>query len=152
MDLTRERLRFSLITLLIVGVLVVQTISGFRRTYKWWPFLSYPMYADAHFEGERIEVSHRIYAVTPDGVRHYLDPDTDLKIGFWRYEKFARQIGVNHLERNAATLSAIRSMYPTLTEIQIEDYPMIITKNGPAPAPRQVINTIKRSAIDEWAK
>ena len=153
MELTRQqKIRFGLISVLIIGVLVVQTVSSFRRTYKWWPFLSYPMYATAHFEGERIKVNHRVYAVTPDGARHYLDPDRDLKIGFWRYDKMARQLGVNHLEANAANLAAIKSLYPDLTEIQVEDFPMIITRNGPAPAPRMVINTVPRTAIDEWAK
>lgn len=82
----------------------------------------------------------------------YLDPDSDLKIGFWRYEKFARQIIANLLAKNAASLAAIRSLYPTLTAIQIEDFPMVITKDGPVDAPRQLLNTINRASIDEVAK
>jgi hypothetical protein len=153
MELTRQqRIRFGLISALILGVLVAQTVSGFRRTYKWWPFLSYPMYADAHYENERIIVHYSLYAVTSDGTRHYLDPDTDMKIGFWRYLKLSRQLGDNVLAPTIPSLVAIKALYPDLKEIQVEDYPMIITRDGPAPAPRKVLNTISRAKIDELTK
>jgi hypothetical protein len=50
------------------------------------------------------------------------------------------------------SLVAIKALYPDLKEIQVEDYPMIITRDGPAPAPRKVLNTISRAKIDELTK
>jgi hypothetical protein len=153
MEMTRQqRIRLGLISVLILGVLVAQTVSSFRRTYKWWPFLSYPMYADAHYENERILVHYSLYAVTSDGKRHYLDPDTDMKIGFWRYLKLSRQLADKVLEPAIPSLAAIKTLYPDLQEIQVEDFPMIITRDGPAKAPRKILNTIPRATIDELTK
>ena len=143
---------YPLVSIFIFAVLAAQIVSGFRRTYQWWPFLSYPMYASSHFDQERIDVSYIIYAVTPDGTRHYLDPDMDLGIGFWRYGRLARQLGVNHLKSNAHSLEEIGSRYPNLLRVEVEDYPMMITRDGPKAAPRLVTNIIPRDAIDEAVK
>lgn len=153
MELTRQqRIRFGLLSVLIIGVLFAQTVSGFRKTYKWWPFLAYPMYAEAHFEGERIKVNHRIYAVTSDGVRHYLDPEAQLKLGFWRYDGLARWLVAGRLRDTAGMLAIIKSLYPTIQKIEVEDFPMIITRNGPAPAPRKIVAVVSRASIDELTK
>lgn len=146
-----ERVRFSAISLIIIGVLAAQTFSGFRKTQRWWPFLAYPMYAEAHFEGERIAVNHRIYAVTSDGVRHYLHPENDLKLYFWRHEGLARGAVQDDFEHNPLP-GLVKDLYPTVERIEIEDYPMVITRDGPAPAPTKIVKTIPRATIDRWSK
>ena len=48
-----------------------------------WPFLTYPMYRIARYEGDQV-IDYRIYAVFSDSTYSYVSPD-DLKIGFWKY-------------------------------------------------------------------
>lgn len=152
MELTRQqKLRFGLISALILAVLVTQIYTGFRKGYKWWPFLAYPMYAEAHFENERIGVENYMYAVTPKG-RIYLHPDRDLHLGFWRYDGVARGLRDGKLKQNSGALALIRSVHPDIERLEIEDYPVIITRDGPKPAPKKIVATINRATIDEWAK
>lgn len=113
----------------------------------------YPMYATAHFDGERINIEHRIYAVTPNGDRQYIDPSKDLKIDFWRYERrFARPLRDRKLDRIRPILGMVVERYPTFTELQVEDYPLIITRQGPRKAQRQVIAAISRAEVEEALK
>ncbi|WP_203226105.1 hypothetical protein [Novosphingobium pentaromativorans] len=148
-----ELYRFRLLSLVIILVLGAQLIASFGHANRFFPFMWYPMYATAHFDGERINVEHRIYAVAPDGSRHYVDPARDLRIDFWRYERrFARPLRDNKLDRITPILRMVVERYPAFTELQVEDYPMIITKNGPQGASRQVIAVIPRSAVEEALK
>jgi hypothetical protein len=147
MDLSWDRKRVLLSTF-IVGVLGAQLVAAFGHTNNYFPFMWYPMYAPPHFEGERITVHHSIYAVQANGTRHHIRPE-HLGLEFWRYERLARQLLVNHVEPNAPALAVIRKRHPNLTELQINDYPMVITRNGPRPAPEMVVHRISRAAIEE---
>jgi hypothetical protein len=150
MRLQIEPYRFQLISLIIILVLGAQLVASFGHANRFFPFMWYPMYAQAHFEGERINVEHRIYAVTRDGRRHYVDPASDLKIDFWRYERrFARPLRDHKLENIRPILAMVIDRYPTFTELQVEDYPMIITKDGPMPVPRRTISVVRREDVDE---
>jgi hypothetical protein len=141
-----------LLTLVILGVLGAQLIASFRHTNKTFPFMWYPMYSPAHFEGERIPVRHSIYAAAANGKRYYIHPVKDLRVEFWRYERIAAQLLVNDVETSAAAISVIRKLHPDVIELQIEDYPMMITRDGPKPAPRKIVNRISLAPADGRAK
>jgi hypothetical protein len=135
----------------IIGVLLPQTVTSFGHTDRFFPFLWYPMYAKPHFAGERIEVGHRIYAVTPDGYRHLIDAESDLDIDFWRYERrLARPLVAGDLHEVRYLLKRIVARYPTLIGIEVDDYPMVITREGPVPAKVRTVATVRRSAMAEY--
>lgn len=145
-----EQYRFQLISFVIIAVLGAQLVASFGHANRFFPFMWYPMYAQAHFEGERINVEHRIYAVTPDGKRHYIDPASDLEIDFWRYERrFARQLRDNKLKNIKPVLAMVIERHPTFTELQVEDYPMVITRQGPKSAPMRTIAVVPRDDVNE---
>lgn len=83
---------FKYLSLLIVGALGLQMSAVLLRSGPWaYPFINYPMYAAAHYEGERILVEHRIYAVFTDGSER---PITRADVGehYWFYENWARRM------------------------------------------------------------
>ena len=58
----------KLISVFIIGALTLQMTAILLRTGPYaYPFVNYPMYAAAHYEGERILVEHTIYARFTDG-------------------------------------------------------------------------------------
>lgn len=156
MGSTLQRFRFPALSIIILGILLVQLFAGFRHTNKWFPFMWYPMYGYPNYKGDRIKVHFSIFAITADGVRHRLDPEKDLDLGpapsnFWRYEFIAKRLTNNELNRIPGNLRTIKQHFPSVTTVQVEDYPLIITDDGPKPAPRKILNSIRRAAIDRWA-
>jgi hypothetical protein len=144
----RQRIVYSAV---IIGVLLPQAVTSFGHTDRFFPFLWYPMYAKPHFAGERIDVGHKIYAVTPDGHRHLIDAEFDLDIDFWRYERrLARPLIAGNLHEVGYFLERIAVRYPTLVGIEVDDYPMVITRDGPVPADVRTVATVPRSAIAEY--
>ena len=60
--------RIRLISIFIVGALVLQFLAVVLRTGPWlYPFINYPMYATAHYEGDRIAFEHTVYTTFDDG-------------------------------------------------------------------------------------
>ena len=60
--------RIRLISIFIVGALVLQFLAVLLRTGPWlYPFINYPMYATAHYEGDRIAYEHTVHARFADG-------------------------------------------------------------------------------------
>ncbi len=83
---------FKYLSLLIVGAMSLQMGAVLLRSGPWaYPFVNYPMYAAAHYEGERIRVEHRIYATFTDGTER---PITRADVGehYWFYENWARRM------------------------------------------------------------
>jgi hypothetical protein len=73
------------VSVVIAGILSIQAVAGFVDTGRWgWPFLAYPMYKNAHYEGERIDIYLTAYAVLADSTRVAINP-SDLNLSFWLY-------------------------------------------------------------------
>lgn len=143
-----SRVPYVVATMAIATVLVCQFVASFGGTDRYFPFMWYPMYSTDRSEGDRLVVRHTLYAVTADGGRHAIHPDHDLKIGFWRFERgIVRAMKVGSLEPLAPQLPAIVKRYPTLTALELEDYPAILTRDGPRPAPHMVLARFDADAI-----
>lgn len=68
--------RIRLISIIIVGALLLQFLAVLLRTGPWlYPFINYPMYATAHYEGDRIAYEHTVYAVFDDGTERAFKSD-----------------------------------------------------------------------------
>jgi len=95
--LTRET-AFAAISAIIVAILGTQFVAGFVDTGRWgWPIIAYPMYATAHFDGDRFDDYH-VYAVLADGSRLRVDPE-ELGMSFWIFRRnVVNQVETGSLE------------------------------------------------------
>jgi hypothetical protein len=72
---------------IIVTILGLQIVAGFADTGRWgWPFVAYPMYKRAHYEGERFDHDLTVRLVLRDASEH-LVTGPDLGLSFWLVEK-----------------------------------------------------------------
>lgn len=81
---TESRPARPLLSLFIAGVITTQFFASFGRLhpFRYWPFLSYPMYNQAHRAGEAVP-AFSLVAVDDAGHDHSLTPQ-DLNLEFWR--------------------------------------------------------------------
>ena len=80
---------FRLISLVIVGVLGLQSFAVVARTGKWtWPFTDYSMYSLCRQDGDRIVARHFVFGTTADGREVAIEPQ-DLGVVIWIYERWA---------------------------------------------------------------
>ena len=148
MEVSSGQLRYVFYSAVIAFVLVAQAIASFGNSDRYFPFLWYPMYAKAHYEGERLDVGHKVYALTSDGVRHPVLA-ADLNIDFWRFERrFARPLRAGRADEIQGFLQTITKQYPSIVSLEVDDYPMIITRDGPKPAPLRTVATLPRNKFE----
>jgi hypothetical protein len=134
-----SKVRATFLSTIVAGVLGAQGVASFGHTDYWFPFLWYPMYSDAHFEGERLSVGYSLYGVDADGQRHRIHP-ADIQLDFWRFDRLLMPAVLRgDMQRVANFAPALRQRYPLLNELEVEDYPAIITRNGPVPAPVRIV-------------
>lgn len=127
---------------LVPTILIAQFIASFGDSDRYFPFLWYPMYAQPRYDGDRLVVHHSLFAVVADGGRHRVLPE-DLNINFWRFERVViSAVKKQDWERLETPLSQIRSLHPHVVRLEIEDNPLVITSQGPASAPRQLVASL----------
>lgn len=139
-----------LVSIAIVVILGLQTAASFGavsrltgRTSHWlWPFLDYPMYRWAHYAGEAV---HReaVFATLEDGTEAPFRPD-DLGINFWQFHDGV----VAALRRaDAAALAPYADLFRSRqgrhpTHLRLETSPLVLTRDGLVPAPKQVLGVV----------
>jgi hypothetical protein len=80
----RDDLAIGLVSCVIVAILGLQTFASFVNPGRWgWPFLAYPMYKTAHYEGERILYDVEVYVVREDSSESLMSADG---IPFWIFK------------------------------------------------------------------
>jgi hypothetical protein len=81
----RENFAIGLVSCLIAGVLGLQVFASFVDPGRWgWPFIAYPMYKTAHFEGERVRYEFEVYVVHEDSSENLLSSDG---IPWWIFKR-----------------------------------------------------------------
>jgi len=135
----------------IVAVLAAQAatlaVTSTRGTYlrsKAFPILEYPMYAPAHFEGERVSASWLLEGVLADG--KIIDISNDqLHVDVFDFVNIV-QSALSGSARSRGTLSElVQSHVPgadQIKEIRIKSYPMKVTRAGPQALASEVVMTI----------
>lgn len=82
-----EKISIPFVSSFILIVLGLQTYASLTNTgSRGWPFIAYPMYRNAHHDGERIHHDFTLYAVLPGGERIEVQRD-DLGLNFWLFYK-----------------------------------------------------------------
>jgi hypothetical protein len=154
----RSRIYETLTSLFAAGILLAQAgvvigavvgdagISG----KKFWPIVSYHMYSESRFEGETIEVHDLLNVVRADGT---LVPVTkeELKLNLWDYRHLSK--GLKRGDEIAVRI--FQQRYPVWSdfeEIRVLSYPLMITRDGPAKKPSEVLASVPLKPLTSAAK
>jgi len=122
----------------------VTAMHGSFLRSKLFPILEYPMYAPAHYEGERVTASFLLEGVLQDGkiipiTREQLGVDifdyVDIVQTAMRPEPAAAQTLLDVIHQHIPGADQFQ-------EVRIKSYPMQVTRDGPKPLPSQVMKTI----------
>lgn len=140
------------VSVFIVAVLVAQAatliVTATRGTYlrsNAYPILEYPMYAPAHYEGERVSASWLLEGVSGDGKTIAISSE-QLHVDVFDFVNIVQLA----LSGSASGRSTLRELVlghvpgaDQLKEIRIKNYPMKVTRAGPQPLPSEVVMTIQ---------
>jgi hypothetical protein len=134
MDLLSARQQRAVVSIVIATILGTQLVLGMLNPGRWsWPIVAYPMYKDAHFEGERLRHQLDLFAVFEDGTRMKIMPE-DLGLRVWPFInnvvdaiKFGRSQQLSWVIDYACQLRDGHR----LTRFEVTDIGVTIARNGP---------------------
>lgn len=107
-----------------------------------WPFLDYPMYSGAHFEGDEIDRA-LVLGVRADSTRLPIEP-ADLGLGLFPY----RRGPVRALRRgNLEAARLYRDIYAErhgvdLIGFELKYRPIVVTRSGYQSAPERIVASL----------
>lgn len=128
----QERYGIQIISIVIVFILVTQLIAGLVNTGKWgWPFLAYPMYSTAHYDGERVVYDVKVYGVLKDLSRIELKR-SDLGMDFWVFRyNVVQPIRHGYLSALSPIIDLLcRQNRGDLIRLEYEDMGVAISRTG----------------------
>jgi hypothetical protein len=140
--------RVLAVSAVIVVILGLQTFASFRDPAQWgWPFLAYPMYRGAHYEGERLRHDFTTYAIVDDSSRMVVTPQ-DLGMTWWWFRANVVDI---MLRQDQAALKAIAKQIcetsgRSVQALELEDMGVAVGRNGLQDGlSPEVVSTVKVS-------
>jgi hypothetical protein len=126
------------VSLVISVVLMVQTAAAFdlfprlvsRPSHVFWPFLSYPMYRTAHYEGAVIE-RYRVFGRTENGAEVELEP-ADFGLNFRKFQDIAVVALRRHDLPQVTTIAEIYRARSgrRLVAMRLERHGPVLTREG----------------------
>jgi hypothetical protein len=139
----------------IAGLLTAQamtlgvTASGKRSLLrnKLYPIIEYPMYAPAHYEGERVTATWELQALLSSGETMPISREA-LELTIWDYNRIVQAFLRGDPRATENFEEVIRTRAPRASEIRevrIISYGVQLGRNGPIKIPSQVVRTIKIS-------
>lgn len=137
------------ISVFIAACLVVQAVASsgkrpgpFEYSPYQWPFIDYPMYSLAHYEGD--EVSRLLLiGIRPDSTKIEIEPE-DLGLTFFPYLHGPIR-AVRDSSRSAA--SVFRDIFAERHGVEVAgfevlDRPVVITRDGYHPGPPRTVASL----------
>jgi hypothetical protein len=131
-----------LVSLVIAVVLVLQAAASFdvlpklfsRPSYVLWPFMTYPMYRSAHYEGTLIE-RFRVVGQTVAGAEVELTP-IDFGLNFRKFQDIAVPAVRSRDMPQVAMFAEIYRVKSgiRLVAIRLERHGHVLTRDGLRPA------------------
>ena len=147
----RERLYRALVSTFVAFVLAAQIatipVTATHGTYlrdRGFPVLEYPMYAPAHYEGERVIASWLIEGVLENGQSISITKEM-LQVDIFDFVRIVEGVLADNENSTQALWALIRSHVPEanqIREIRIKNYPLRVTRDGPVPDPSEVVKTL----------
>jgi hypothetical protein len=130
------------VSVVIAAILMLQFAATFdlyrfvaRPSHVLWPFMNYPMYRGAHYEGA-VLARYRVFGTTADGSEIEVTP-SDLGLNFRKFQ----DIVVEALRRgDVARVAAFAEIYRArvgmrLVRMRVERHGHVLTRDGLQVAP-----------------
>jgi hypothetical protein len=122
-----------------------------------WPFLDYPMYCLPHHKGDALD-RYFVFGTLEDSTEVPIFPE-DLGLHFWQFYGQSQQIGVvvALLRENNKLIKTYVELYQSrhnkrLLGLRLENHPLILSREGANPGPRQVLKRIQFNTINSEQK
>jgi hypothetical protein len=138
------------VTIFVAAVLFAQAatlaVTATRGTYlrdRLYPILEYPMYAPAHYEGERVTASWLLEGELANGSTISITSDA-LRLDIFDFVNIMQAVLHGKAQALATLRQLVRDRVPGADQIRVvrvKDYPLKVTRNGPEPLPSDVIMT-----------
>ena len=142
-----ERLYVTAVSCFIAAVLLLQAWASFGPLvgggsgFRFWPIVSYAMYTRAHYDGETVDVQELLEGTLSDGSIVDITMDS-LSLNIWFYRNLVRDLKKNDPAAIALLVNRYRNGQE-LVEVRVKSYPLMVTRNGPAKKPSEVLHRLK---------
>ena len=126
------------------STLLVTAASSSVLRSKLYPFIEYPMYGIAHYEGERVTATWLLEGVYNDGRAVSITREM-LGLSIWDYNRVIQSAMADHRGAVDAFREIIRERVPAANDIQavrINSYAIKVTHDGPAHEPSEFAMTV----------
>ena len=138
-----RRATIALSSLIIFSCLVLQSFAVFHPVSpRLWPFLDYPMYGRAHYQGEAVR-QFVVVGIFADASEARILPK-DLGLDFWKFEygpvQMLRRGDVESLKPYAQLYNDRQNKQ--LVGIRLENHPLTLSDQGVRAAAPQVLNSV----------
>lgn len=137
MGISRNRFWRMFVSTVVLIVLPTQLIASLIDTGRWgWPFITYPMYANAHYEGERLKYDVRAFAVLEDSSRIEIKREQLNMRQRWQFYLFQKHVWFPIRDGDKELLEPLIRKYCDLSNgklvrLELEDLGIAVTKEGP---------------------
>lgn len=114
---------------------------------KMFPILEYPMYAPAHYEGERVTASWLLEGVLADG-KTVVIPREELQVDIFDFVNIVQSTLQHNRAATGVLLGLVREHVPgaeLIRELRIKNYPVQLTRTGPRTMPSEIVMTVPLS-------
>lgn len=148
---TSYRIGVSIFVTAVLGaqaatLLVTAQHASFLRS-KMFPILEYPMYAPAHYEGERVTASWLLEGELADG-KTVAIPREQLQVDIFDYVNIVQSTLQHDRAATDVLTGLVRDHVPgagLLHELRIKNYPVQLTRDGPRRISSEIVMTIPLS-------
>jgi hypothetical protein len=115
-------------------------VLGSNAGFRFWPIVTYAMYSRAHYEGETVEVYDLLEGTLNDGTVVEIPMDS-LGLSIWYYRNMLK--GLRNQDPVAIKLLTSRFRWgDDLAEVRIKSYPLMVTRDGPAEKPSELLYSL----------
>ncbi len=118
-----------------------------------WPFLNYPMYCIPHHKGDALD-QYFVFGTLEDSIEVPILPE-DLGLHFWQFYGKSQERGVviALLQENNKLIKTYVELYQSrhnkrLVGLRLENHPLILSREGVNPGPRQVLKNFQFNTIN----
>jgi len=139
-----DRYLKGLISFIVLAILITQFFVNLIDTGRWgWPFITYPMYANSHQEGERVIYDVKAFAVYEDLTRNEIKR-SELGMNIFLFQKHVWYPIEN---ADIVSLQPLINRYCESTDnklirFELEDLGVAVSRNGPVSVEPQIISSL----------
>lgn len=133
-----------IVSIFIVFVFAMQTyMTLIPEGDSFWPFLDYPMFQQKHREGDRL-VGLSVYATLADGREIKISSD-DSGTTYFQFQAHVAGALIHGREHSWKPLiKQFEKRHDIkIVRLRVENYPMVITREGGRAAPSEVLKIVE---------